>query len=70
VVAGGGVAGPFDSVGVMPGPADDAGVGAVPPGKVPRRVCTVIGPVAGSLTLGAYLGFPLPSRKVRLSQRP
>jgi hypothetical protein len=34
VVADAGVAGPFDSVGVVPGPADDAGVGAVPPGGV------------------------------------
>jgi hypothetical protein len=31
VVAGAGVAWPFDSVGVVPGAADDAGVGAVPP---------------------------------------
>ena len=34
MVAVAGVAGPFDPVGVVPGPADDAGVGAVPPGWV------------------------------------
>jgi hypothetical protein len=34
VVAGAGVAWPFDPVGVVPGSADDAGEGAVPPGWV------------------------------------
>jgi hypothetical protein len=34
VIADAGVAWPFDPVGVVPGWADDAGVGAVPPGLV------------------------------------
>jgi hypothetical protein len=37
VVAGADVAGPFDSVGVVPGAADDAGVGAVPPAGLRLR---------------------------------